>query len=206
MEQIDHKKELSKFYNQPKNSISIVDLPAMNFLMIDGTGSPNENSSYSEAVGALYAVAYHLKFTVKKSALQIDYKVMPLEGLWWADDMREFRLDNRNNWLWRMMIMQPDFITADMARESIEAVREKKNPPRLDEVRFESFKEGLSGQIFHSGSYGEAERPTIERLHHYLFDNGYKLSGKHHEIYLNSPLKTVPAKLRTIIRQPAEAI
>jgi hypothetical protein len=178
----------------------------MNFLMIDGTGSPNNNPDYSDAVGALYALAYHLKFTVKKGPLGIDYKVMPLEGLWWAEDMRLFTLENRDNWLWRMMIMQPDLITVEMFDEAIDAVRKKKNPPRMDEVRFEGYEEGLSAQIFHAGPYGEAERPSIERLHQTIFDRNYKLCGKHHEIYFNSPLRSEPAKLKTIIRQPVELV
>jgi hypothetical protein len=102
------------------------------------------------------------------------------------------------------MIMQPDFITAEMFKEAIDVVRKKKDPPRLDEVRFDHFEEGLSAQIFHAGPYGEAERPSIDRLHQTIFDHGYKLRGKHHEIYFNSPLRSEPAKLKTIIRQPVE--
>lgn len=176
----------------------------MTFLMIDGMGSPNDNPAYSDAVGALYAIAYYLKFAVKKSTLEIDYKVMPLEGLWWAEDMRLFTLEHRDNWLWRMMIMQPDFITTEMFIEAVNAVRRKKNPPRLDEVHLEIYEEGLSAQIFHAGPYGEAERPSIDRVHQTILDQGYRLRGKHHEIYLNTPLRTDPAKLKTIIRQPVE--
>lgn len=172
--------------------------------MIDGKGSPNNNPDYSDALGALYSVAYTLKFAVKKGPLETDFKVMPLEGLWWTDDMSKFTLEDRGNWLWRMMIMVPDLVTQDMALQSIEAVRKKKNPPCLGEVRFESFEEGLSAQILHAGPYGEAERPSVEKLHAFIKENGYALRGRHHEIYFNSPLRTNPAKLKTIIRQPAE--
>jgi len=204
MKTIDHLKELFNLYNQKKNEVAFLEVPPMNFLMIDGTGSPNNNPEYSDAVGALYAIAYHLKFAIKKGPLGIDYKVMPLEGLWWAEDMRLFTLENRDNWFWRMMIMQPEFITKEMFTGAVDAVREKKNPPRLDNVCFEAYEEGLSAQIFHSGPYGEAERPSIERLHIAIFDQGFTLRGKHHEIYLNTPLRTDPAKLKTIIRQPVE--
>jgi hypothetical protein len=206
MKTLDLIKEYQQFYQQPKNIVSLVQVPKMNFLMIDGKGSPNNNQEYSAALGALYGVAYTLKFAVKKGTLQTDYKVMPLEGLWWAEDMSEFTLEDRGNWLWRMMIMVPDLITPEMVAKSIEDVRKKKNPPRVDEVRFESFEEGLSAQIFHFGPYGEAERPSVEKLHAYLNENGYALRGKHHEIYFNSPLRTHPSKLKTIIRQPAEKI
>jgi len=206
MKTLDLIKEYKQFYLQPKNTVSLVQVPKMNFLMIDGKGSPNNNPDYSEALGALYGVAYTLKFTVKKGPLQTDYKVMPLEGLWWTEDMSEFTLEDRGNWLWRMMIMVPGLVTPEMAAQSIEDVRKKKNPPRLDEVRFESFEEGLSAQIFHSGPYGEAERPSVDKLHAYLKENGYKLRGRHHEIYFNTPLRTDPSRLKTIIRQPAEKV
>ena len=189
MKTFDHLKELPELYSQKKNEVSTLVVPRMNFLVIDGTGSPNNNPAYSEAVGALYALAYHLKFAVKKS-LGIDYKVMPLEGLWWAEDIRLFTL--KTGTPQAHDVMQPDFISADMAAQAVDEVRRKKNPPRLDEVRFEPYDEGLSAQIFHAGPYGEAERPSIERLHQFIFDNGFKLRGKHHEIYLNSPLRSAP--------------
>lgn len=199
---IDHKKELAHLYKQSRKEISIVDVPKMNFLTILGKGGPNDNPDYSHAVGALYAVAYNLKFHIKKGPSAVDYKVMPLEGLWWAEDMTKFTLEYRDNWLWKMMIMQPDMITEDMFKEMVEQVRNKKNPPKLDEVQFESIEEGLCAQIFHAGPYGEAEGPTVERLHQFIHDQGYELRGIHHEIYLNSPLRTAPEKLKTIIRQP----
>jgi hypothetical protein len=206
MKTLDLIKEYHQFYTQLKNTVSLIQVPNMNFLMIDGKGSPNNNPDYSDALSALYGVAYTLKFAVKKGPLQTDYKVMPLEGLWWAEDMSEFTLEDRGNWLWRMMIMVPDLVPPELVSQSIEDVRNKKNPPRLNEVRFESFEEGLSAQIFHIGPYGEAERPSVEKLHAYLKENGYARRGKHHEIYYNSPLRTEPSKLKTIIRQPAEKL
>lgn len=204
MSTIDYKKELSAFYSQPKGQIGLIRLPSFNYLMIDGVRSPNNNPDYSEAVAALYAVAYKLKFSVKKGILGINYKVMPLEGLWWADDMSQFTLENRENWLWTMMIMQPEFITEDMFRESVKEVKEKKDPPKLDVVRFTNFNEGLSMQIFHKGPYGEGELDTVDKLHTHIEEEGYRRVGKHHEIYFNSPLRTAPENLKTIIRQPVE--
>ena len=206
MKTLDLLKEYQQFYQQPKNIVSLIQVPKMNFLMIDGKGYPNNNPDYSDALGALYGVAYTLKFSVKKGPLQVDYKVMPLEGLWWTEDMSEFTLEDRDNWLWRMMVMVPEFITPEMVAQSVEDVHKKKNPPRLEEVRFETFEEGLSAQVFHLGPYGEVERLSVEKLHAYLKDNGYARRGRHHEIYFNSPLRTDPSKLKTIIRQPAEKI
>lgn len=202
MKKINHINEFGAYYKQRKNIVSTVDVPEMKFLMIDGTKGPNENPDYSDSVGALFKLAYTLKFMVKKGKLAIDYKVMPLEGLWWADNMAEFNLKNRDNWKWTAMIMQPDFITQEMFSLAVEQSMEKSDNPKLEMVRLESFTEGLSMQIFHQGPYGEMERDSIEKLHQQIENEGYQLTGKHHEIYLNSPGRTAPENLKTIIRQP----
>ena len=199
---VDHTKILGNLYNQSKKEISLVEVPPLNFLTIQGSGSPNQSQAYSDAVGALYALAYKIKFSIKKGPLALDYKVMPLEGLWWAEDMRTFNLEERDNWLWQMMILQPEEVTRPIFEEAREEVRRKKNPPLLDEVKFEPLHEGTCAQIFHAGPYGEAEAPTIARLHDFIHENGYELTGRHHEIYFNSPQRTAPEKLKTIIRQP----
>ena len=204
MKKVNHIKELSHIYTQPKKKISLVDAPPLNFLMINGTGDPNDNPDYSEAVSALYSVAYKLKFAIKKGPQAIDYKVMPLEGLWWAEDMTLFTLENRSNWHWSMMIMQPEYITEDLFRTTVTSMREMKELPKLDDLRFETYHEGISMQIFHLGPYGEGERETINKLHTYIETEGYQRVGKHHEIYFNSPLRTASENLKTIIRQPVE--
>lgn len=126
---------------------------------------------------------------------------MPLEGLWWTDDMREFSLNARDRWKWTLMILQPEFVTADLYLQVLEEVRKKKGLPVLARVRFERFHEGLSAQIMHSGPYS-AEEPTVSRLHRFIAENGDRRIGKHHEIYLGDPRRIKPEKLKTIIRQP----
>jgi len=174
--------------------------------MVDGIGDPNNNPDYSEAVSALYSIAYKLKFTIKKSPLAIDYKVMPLEGLWWAEDMALFNLENRSNWQWRMMIMQPEYISEDLFITIFTSLKQKKDLPKLNDVRFETYQEGLCMQIFHQGPYGEGERETINKLHTHIESEGYQRVGKHHEIYFNSPLRTAPENLKTIICQPVKSV
>ncbi len=202
MKKINHAKEFSYLYKQPKNKINLVDVPPLKFLVIDGIGDPNNNPDYSEALSALYSTAYKLKFAIKKGPLAVDYKVMPLEGLWWAEDMALFNLENKSNWLWRMMIMQPEYISEDLYKTIIASVKQKKELSKLDDVRFETYQEGLCMQIFHLGPYGEGERETINKLHTHIESEGYQRVGKHHEIYFNSPLRTAPENLKTIIRQP----
>jgi hypothetical protein len=168
--------------------------------MIDGAGDPNTAQEFEDVVEALYAVSYALKFMIKKEK-QIDYVVMPLEGLWWVDDMTQFSMENKDIWKWTQMIMQPEFVTKDLVEKALEQAEKKKNPPALSKIRFESLHEGLSAQIMHIGPYS-AEGPTIEKLHNFIRENGYEPRGKHHEIYLSDPRKSAPEKMRTVIRKP----
>lgn len=200
MTKIDFKKELKHLYNPSEKKVEIVDAPMMNFLMIDGSGDPNTAQEYKDAVEALFAVSYALKFMVKKER-GVDYGVLPLEGLWWTEDMTQFSVENKDVWKWTSMIMQPEYVTEDLVSKALEQVEKKKNPPALPKIRFESFHEGLSAQIMHIGPYS-AEGPTIERLHNFIKENGYKLKGKHHEIYLSDPRRSAPERMKTVIRQP----
>ena len=182
----------------------MVDVPAMNFLAVDGSGPPDGPDALA-AIEALYGVAYTLKFTVKKGPLAIDYSVMPLEGLWWADHMEEFSAENKALWKWTYMIMQPKWITPEMVQNAVADVKRKKNPAALSKLAFRPFAEGKAAQILYFGPYSE-EGPTIKRLHQFLRAQGMSFDGvqqKHHEIYMNDPRRTAPEKLKTIIRQPA---
>ena len=204
MKKIDLKKELKTLYSASAKEPAMVDVPGMNFLMVDGEGDPNTAKVYTDAIEALYAVAYTLKFMIKKGETAIDYGVMPLEGLWWTDDMRDFSAGNKDIWKWTAMIMQPEFVTEDLVQEAFGQVEERKSPAALSKTRFESFNEGLSAQIMHIGPYS-GEAPTIKKLHEFIHEKGHEFDGaiqKHHEIYLGDPRRSAPEKLKTIIRQP----
>jgi hypothetical protein len=200
MAKIDFKKELKHLYNPSKTAFSVVDVPAMHFLMIDGHGDPNTAPAYAEALEALYAVAYGLKFMVKRQE-GLDYVVPPLEGLWWMEDMAEFSLETKQEWDWTMMVMQPEWVTGTLVEEACTEVARKKSPVALPGLRFEPYHEGLAVQILYIGPYDE-EAPTIARMHAFAEAEGYALRGKHHEIYLSDPRRTAPEKLKTVIRQP----
>lgn len=201
MQKIDLKKTLKHLYLPPKDKVVQVEVPPMHYLMVDGAGDPNTEKSYQEAVEALFTLSYSLKFMVKKGVLTLDYGVMPLEGLWWTDDMATFSVEDKSNWKWTLMILQPDFITAEMVATATAEVRKKKNPAALDKVRFEDFAEGTVAQTLHIGPFSE-EGPTIARVHQFITDGGHQLSGKHHEIYLSDIRKADPKKWKTVIRQP----
>jgi hypothetical protein len=203
MEKKDFRKELKQLYTPSARDFAIVDVPPMRYLMIDGSGNPNVSKKYKEAIEALYAVSYALKFTSKKE-LGKDHVVPPLEGLWWADDMSHFANGTKDKWRWTMMIMQPDWITPAMIAKAIETTGVKKPSPGLALLREEVLKEGRSAQIMHIGSYDD-EGPVLARLHNeYLTQNGLVCNGKHHEIYLGNPRKTAPSKLKTVLRQPVK--
>ncbi len=202
MTKIDFKKTLKHLYN-PKKTFVTVDVPEMQFIMVDGHGDPNTAQEYKDAVVALYAVAYKMKFISKKN-LEKDYVVPPLEGLWWAEDMGAFLTREKSEWDWTMMIMVPDWITAVVFITAIEQVRKAKNPAALDKVRLELYHEGLSVQIMHIGSYN-AEGAVLAAMHGaYIPDNGLVENGKHHEIYLSDPRRVAPEKLKTVLRQPVK--
>jgi hypothetical protein len=203
MEKLDLKKTYKTLYTA-KTQPSFVDVPPLGYLMIDGKGDPNKTVEYRDAMQALYSVAYTLKFQVKKS-LERDFGVMGPEGLWWMEDMAEFSMERKDDWLWTMMMLQPDFITPEMVAAAKEEALRKKGQPAIELVRFDVYDEGLSTQVMHLGPY-DAEPPTIARLHEFIRTSGYGLRGKHHEIYFGDPRRSAPEKLKTIIRQPVEKI
>jgi hypothetical protein len=197
---LDLKRELKQFYQPSARAVVMVDVPAFRFLMIDGEGDPNTSKDYAAAVEALFSVSYTVKFMVKKGPRKIDYAVMPLEGLWWSDDMTAFTSNDRSKWKWTMMIMQPEFVDDATLRSAIAEVKRKKGLPSVDALRLESFAEGRCAQILHIGPFSE-EGPTIQRVHDFICERS-ALAGKHHEVYLTDIRRADPAKWKTIIRQP----
>ncbi len=201
MEKIDLKKNLAFLYKVSAKNPEIVTVPKLNYLMVDGVGDPNNSKTFMDAIEALYSMSYTIKFMIKKGPQQIDYGVMPLEALWWMDDMKEFSMENKSKWKWTIMIMQPDFVTKALFEEAKKLVAAKKSPELIKGIRMETMQEGLCAQILYIGPY-DKESSTIVKLHEFIKESGYDLRGKHREIYLNDMRRTAPEKLKTIIRQP----
>jgi hypothetical protein len=202
MENIDYKKELRDLYQQSAEEVSLVEVPELDYLMIDGQGDPNTSSEYTAAIETLYPFSYAIRAIVKED-VGFKYVVMPLEGLWWTEDMSSFSVEDKSDWQWTLMILQPDFVTESIVERARENVRESKDVPSLSEVRFESLDEGTAAQTLHVGPFSE-EGPTVERVHDFIASRGYALRARHHEIYLSDWRRTDPERLRTIIRQPVE--
>ena len=205
MDKIDFKKELRHLY-QPKKEFTVVDVPEMQYLMVDGHGDPNVAQGYTDALEALYAVAYKCKFLSKKT-LERDYVVPPLEGLWWAEDMDTFAVNRcKSAWDWTMMIMQPEWIDETVYTTALAQVAKSKDLAALPKLRIERYHEGLCVQIMHVGSYDD-EAPTLARMHNeWMPAEGYEPAGKHHEIYLGDPRRVVSEKLKTVLRQPIRKV
>lgn len=200
---VDFKKELKELYNPKTGSFSLVRVPKLQYLMVDGQGDPNKVIKYKEAVEALFSVSYTLKFH-SKNELGKDCVVPPLEGLWWSDDFDDFRSRRKNKWSWTMMIMVPDWLGKKEFKVAVSTVSSKKPDIKVDRLRLETLNEGLSVQIMHIGSY-DNETPTLLKLHdQWLPENGLKERLKHHEIYIGDPRKTPAEKLKTVLRQPVE--
>lgn len=207
MKKSDLKKKFKHLYAPSAKKVEIVDVPEFQFVMIDGRMQPGEtpetSQDFQDAMYALYGMSFTLKFMSKQRKNNpIDYTVMTLEGLWWTDS-DEFDFRRKHQWKWTMMIMQPDHITEQMYQKALHKVKEKKDNPALSRARFESFHEGLCMQTMHIGPYAHEPR-TIDKMNAFAEENGYKLCGKHHEIYLGDPRRCKPERLKTILRHPVE--
>jgi hypothetical protein len=204
-QKVDFKKALDT-YRAERGRFRMLDVPAMQYLMIDGHGDPNTSPAFAEAIEALYPVAYKLKFASKRD-LDRDYVVPPLEGLWWADDMAVFTTArDKSRWDWTLMLMVPDWVGQDMFTTAVRQAGAKNRPARVDDVRMETLAEGRCVQTLHVGSFDD-EAAVLERLHHeFIPSEGLRRVGKHHEIYLSDFRRVAPEKQRTLLRQPvAEA-
>lgn len=203
MAKVDYKLLFKELYTGKVGEPRVITVPKMNFLMLDGKGDPNNSQDYMEAVQTLYPVAYTIKFLYKNKYAQ-DFAVMPLETLWWVEDMANFTEENKNDWLWTAMIMQPEVVTRQGFSEAVELLRKGRSPKLLDTVRFEPYDEGRAAQVMYIGPYAN-EHTTILELHTFIHQQGGTLdetNKHHHEIYLSDPRRTKPESLKTIIRQP----
>ena len=207
MEKIDFKKTLKDLYLPSQKNFSIVDVSKMNFLTIVGKGNPNTSTDFQGSAEALYAVSYAIKMSPKKGNTPkgyFEYVVPPLEGLWWISG-KEFSLNEKDKFEWKLMIMQPEFVNEEIVKLAIESSKKTKSISSIDKIGYGPYEEGLSVQILHIGSY-DAEKETIKKMKSFIKENNLVENGLHHEIYLSDPRKTSPDKLKTVLRQPVKKI
>jgi hypothetical protein len=209
MEKIDLKQQFKYLYAASAKKVAVVDVPDLNFVMVDGAIEPGKGPGtsplFQENMQALYGAAYTLKFAIKlRQQDPVDYPVMALEGLWWVED-GQFDIQQPGNWKYTVMILQPDLITPELFEAALLQLRKKKPSPAIDRLRLERFHEGPSIQGLHIGPYS-TEPATVARMDAFARESGYTLHGKHHEIYLGNPLRADPEKLKTILRHPIHSL
>jgi hypothetical protein len=209
MEKIEWK-EFKELWGTPAGKVVTVAVPLLQYLVVEGTGSPEvAGGKFQQAIQALYTAAYTMKFAAKNAGIA-DWKVTPLEALWWDPSGRDLSSEDfgaaPGTMAWKTLLMQPALVTQgmlDAARE--EAVRKKKDVPALRLVRLETWEEGLCLQALHVGPYA-GERTTFGTMHGWIQANGYQVRGRHHEIYLSDPGRTAPERLKTLLRLPIEKV
>ncbi len=192
---------LKRLYFPPAEGPEFVNVPSMQYLMIDGHGYPGSSREFQEAIEALYGVAYTLRFGSEDPRIR-EAPLMPLEGRFRGESRGPFPVNDPKRWHWTLMLRVPSAVSRKLFVAAVERLRERKNPPALDSVRLERWREGKAAQVLYVGPYAK-ETPTIAALHEFITTHGFRVAGDHHEIYLGDPRKTRPEKLKTVIRQPA---
>jgi hypothetical protein len=196
----DWRKDLKELYFPPTSKVVEVVVPELRFLTIEGEGDPNSSLEFQRTVEALYALSYTLKFSVKNLDASKDYKVGPLEGLWWNTEQGEL-IQGKGDWRWKAMMLQPSFVDREAVENARRNAMKKKENNSLGKVILETFKEGRSAQITHVGPWS-AESENIAKVKTFIVNKGGTPSGRHHEIYMSDPRRVAPEKLKTVIRQP----
>lgn len=193
---LDLKKAQRDIFNVKEHEYKKATCPRSYYIALDGKGDPNNNEEYQNIVGTLYKMAYSIKMDYKKKDL--DFVVMPLTGLWWSENIEDFTEEPKDKWMWTMMIQVPDFIT----KETVEEVKDKLKGESnyIDKIKFIEIKETEAFETLYIGAYKD-EGDTIKRLHETIREAGYRISGKHEEIYLSDPRRVEESKLKTIIKQ-----
>ncbi|WP_299038009.1 GyrI-like domain-containing protein [uncultured Pseudokineococcus sp.] len=198
---VDHKRTIPS-YRATRGRFDVVEVPPLQYLAVDGSGDPNTAGDYRDAVTSLYPLAYGLK-SLSRDELGRDHVVMPLEALWWSDDMATFTTAReKSRWSWTLMIMVPGWLTGEHVERARAAVADRAAPPALERVRLTGLAEGRSVQTLHVGPY-DAEGPVLEEMHSVVIPSlGLAMTGRHHEIYLSDPRRVGASRLRTVLRQP----
>lgn len=197
----DFRKQMGGFYKARRDP-AVVRLPPIKYLMVSGKGHPGKGKEFQEAIQGLYTLAYTMKFSGKKGSRQREMPVLPLDALWWIAGRKGFPPDApQSAWRWQAMLAVPGFVNQAMLAKARKQALAKKPMPALRRVRLVRWREGLYAQVLHVGSYA-GERPTIKRLHKFIEAQGYRPTGRHHEIYMSDPRRTSARNLKTILRQP----
>lgn len=195
----------------PKDKPILIEVPSMDFIMVDGCGDPNNNLGFEQAIELLYGLSYAIKMSKIKGIQPegyFEYVVPPLEGLWWIDE-GGFSFEKRDNWKWTLMIRQPEFVNEEFFKLACGLLIRKKPGLPIEKARFEAFTEGLCVQIMHIGPYS-TEPQSMKKIDDFIAQESLRdrlgSGGKHHEIYLSDPRKSKPESMKTVLRHPVQTL
>ncbi len=197
----DLKEELAHLYAPDADAITLVEVPELSFILIDGSGEPGQSKDFRSAIKTLRYVSFALIFNLRERRPDLSYAVMPLETLFAGTPAGALSIGEPDGWQWRSMVAMPDVVTIEFVKETLIEVEQAKKAKDVDKVRFERVAEGHAVQLLHEGPFTD-EGHSIRRLHDYIAQHGLTVSGAHHEIYLTDPERVLPHRRRTILRQP----
>jgi len=201
METQDSKKEFNRLYRAHARRIDEVDVPAMKFLMVDGSCQGSNYHEFRNGIEGLFTLSQGMKAAIARTRIGFEYAVMPLECLWWVRGKGDYTPENREEWKWILMMVQPEYVTSALAREVLAAMDRSKALPGISKVRYGVFAEGLSVQTLHNGPRSE-KWTTLSRLRAFIEKKGFQIRGRHHEIYISDPRTVTPERIKMIIRLP----
>jgi len=187
----------------PKATPDLVEVPAQKFFMINGQGNPN-GEEFAERVKVLYSMAYAVRMMPKGGVTPpgyVEYTVYPLEGIWSLTEKgRKLQELNKEEFLYTIMIRQPEFVTKEVAQMALEKVMKKNPHPFLEQVYFQTSEESLNIQMLHIGPYDE-EPKSFAKMDEFAQENNLlRIEKEHREIYLSDARKAAPEKLKTVLR------
>ena len=197
----DLKKRFVELYESATTEPAFLNVPPMNFLMIDGQGDPKGLQEYHDAVETLISVSYATMYLLKREKQIKDYGIPPVESMWVLDKNSDFDGMDNKEWRWTAMIMQPDHVTHDDILHSVEVLMETNKTLDYSKMRFEQFEEGMTVQMLHYGPYRK-QRASVEKMDAFATEHGCEMLMRHHEIYMTDPLGTDLRKIQTIVRHP----
>jgi hypothetical protein len=194
-------KEFNHLYRASTRRIDVVDVPGMNFLMVDGSCQGSNFHEFRNGIDGLFSLSQSIKSAIARTNIGFEYTVMPLECLWWVKGESEITLENREDWLWILMIVQPEYVTSALVKEVLRSMDRSTDLHGISKVRYGVFKEGLSAQVLHNGPKVKTGK-TISRLEAFMEKRGYQVRGRRHEIYLSDPRTMNSDQMKTIVRIP----
>lgn len=211
MNKLDYKKEYKDIY-MPATKPTLIDMPVIQYVCVEGHGNPNTSEEYKEAIAILYAISYAIKMSPKKGTQPdnyFEYVVPPLEGLWWGDAgyFDGTKILDKDKFHWRSMIRLPEFVTHDYFEQVKSQVALQKPELNVSKATFFEYDEGLCVQIMHKGCYDD-EPASVMKMNQFIDDHDLLIDINdirlHHEIYLGDPRKTKVENLKTVIRHPVK--